>query len=54
MTGNRRLGMPVRHEGVDGMSTGQPARAVEERAAVHADTGFARCLEDTLRGILDR
>ncbi|MEX5234946.1 hypothetical protein [Kocuria arenosa] len=53
-TGNRRLRTPVRHDGVDEMSTGRPARAVEERAAVHADTRFAQCLGHTLRGIVDR
>ena len=50
----QRRRTPVRHGGGDGMSTGQPARTVEDRAAVHTDTGFAQCLEDTLRGVVDR
>lgn len=40
-------------EGVDGLITTYPRRALEQRAAVLAETGMADRLEDTLRSLAD-
>ncbi|MGM0384472.1 MAG: glycerophosphoryl diester phosphodiesterase membrane domain-containing protein [Actinomycetota bacterium] len=40
-------------EGVDGIITGHPSRALEQRAVVEAETGLAGRLEDALRALVD-
>ena len=40
-------------DGVDGLITGYPSRALEQREAVAAETGMAGRLEDTLRALVD-
>lgn len=40
-------------DGVDGLITGYPSRALEQREAVADETGMAGRLEDTLRALLD-
>jgi glycerophosphoryl diester phosphodiesterase len=39
-------------DGVDGLVTGYPSRALEQREAVGAETGTAQRLEDTLRALV--
>lgn len=40
-------------DGVDGLITGYPSSALEQRKAVAAETGMAGRLEDTLRALVD-
>ena len=48
-----RLMRAFMRDGVDGLITGYPSSALEQRKAVAAETGMAGRLEDTLRALVD-